>query len=996
MKVFILGAGKPSVGLAPSLLQLVDYDTTALDWQIANLAPIVGIGEIHVMSGYLSDEVIRKYPNLSFTVLREWEDGAVLSTLLSAPFGDDRFITTYADTIFRREIFERVAACSADVGYCVDSTWKSRYASRTEADIELAETVEISNQAGRAKVAEFCGLVIFGRKVAQYLLTTDALALGSNLVDLISHLKERGFSHQVFDVEGQWAEFNSRDDISQFVLGTKSETLSRLESVVNLSRIGSQLTFTSAYSQVNETEVLIEIGRVFSGKQIIVRSSAASEDTSRFSNAGKFESVADVPANDSIAVATAIRRVAKSYDPDSSHADQILIQEYVASVEFCGVVFTCDLDTGAPYYRIDFDEQPETTATVTGGLNNTRTIFVYRGKTEFLCKKEPKLGPVLEAVQELERLLDHQKLDVEFAVDKQGIVHVFQIRPIAVNHSDFSLDEEMFSLQLKNAAQKFESIQSPTDSLLGERKICANMTDWNPAEIIGVRPRPLAISLYRELVCDDIWAQQRMEYGYRDVRPKGLLLELIGQPFIDVRASLNSFVPAAIPEDAARRIVNAYLQILQLRPELQDKVEFEVAFTSWTPSTAPRALERLSAFGVTSKDIEMLDCELKAITRRAISRLEQDISPILELRDRTKALLQGGLSTIQTICSLVQLCKSFGTLPFAHAARAAFVSTDLLFDFVRLGILSEERRQEFLRSVKTVVSEIDQDKRRCLSGDLTAGELNDKYGHLRPGTYEITSLAYWELPQVYLKADSLAYSGSDDADFYFSEDEASNIASAIASLDPEITFERFEGFLRASLQAREFTKFEFTRALSKVLDLCTKLSGRLGLSREEMSFLEFEHLEELRMAHLGEAQLKQLSVAGNTKYSFDKIAQLPSVLLAPADFYCFERSRSVPNYITLRNVRANVVEVSPESIGEELKGKIVLIPNADPGFDWMFGCGIVGMITQYGGANSHMAIRSAELGIPAAIGVGDSIFERATKSRVIELDCVNRVIRSVA
>ncbi len=47
------------------------------------------------------------------------------------------------------------------------------------------------------------------------------------------------------------------------------------------------------------------------------------------------------------------------------------------------------------------------------------------------------------------------------------------------------------------------------------RSIFGVMPDWNPAEIIGLRPWPLSLSLYRELVTDAIWAYQRDNYGYR-------------------------------------------------------------------------------------------------------------------------------------------------------------------------------------------------------------------------------------------------------------------------------------------------------------------------------------------------------------------------------------------------------------------------------------------------------------------------------------------------
>ena len=38
-----------------------------------------------------------------------------------------------------------------------------------------------------------------------------------------------------------------------------------------------------------------------------------------------------------------------------------------------------------------------------------------------------------------------------------------------------------------------------------------------------------------------------------------------------------------------------------------------------------------------------------------------------------------------------------------------------------------------------------------------------------------------------------------------------------------------------------------------------------------------------------------------------------------------------------------------------------------------------GLITAYGGSNSHMAIRCVELSIPAAIGCGERMFEKLKK-----------------
>ena len=70
-----------------------------------------------------------------------------------------------------------------------------------------------------------------------------------------------------------------------------------------------------------------------------------------------------------------------------------------------------------------------------------------------------------------------------------------------------------------------------------------------------------------------------------------------------------------------------------------------------------------------------------------------------------------------------------------------------------------------------------------------------------------------------------------------------------------------------------------------------------------------------------------------------------------------------------------------------IKNKIVLIKNADPGYDWIFSEKILGLITQFGGVNSHMAIRCSELDLPAIVGVGEKYFKEIQNSKKIELNC---------
>ena len=98
----------------------------------------------------------------------------------------------------------------------------------------------------------------------------------------------------------------------------------------------------------------------------------------------------------------------------------------------------------------------------------------------------------------------------------------------------------------------------------------------------------------------------------------------------------------------------------------------------------------------------------------------------------------------------------------------------------------------------------------------------------------------------------------------------------------------------------------------------------------------------------------------------------------------------MPNFVTLGKVTGELINVNYETGHEGLSGKIALIENADPGFDWLLGTDIQGFITCFGGANSHMAVRAMELNLPAAIGIGERLFNQMLSAKNIELDCVGR------
>ena len=102
---------------------------------------------------------------------------------MKAPFTENSFVASYSDTVFRREIIEKILAVDGDVVFCIDSLWKERYELRSEEDIRAAETLEITGQQ-----VEFTGLIVFKSAAVKRITTLSESEVGTSMLDLIDYL----------------------------------------------------------------------------------------------------------------------------------------------------------------------------------------------------------------------------------------------------------------------------------------------------------------------------------------------------------------------------------------------------------------------------------------------------------------------------------------------------------------------------------------------------------------------------------------------------------------------------------------------------------------------------------------------------------------------------------------------------------------------------------------------------------------------------------------
>ena len=129
----------------------------------------------------------------------------------------------------------------------------------------------------------------------------------------------------------------------------------------------------------------------------------------------------------------------------------------------------------------------------------------------------------------------------------------------------------------------------------------------------------------------------------------------------------------------------------------------------------------------------------------------------------------------------------------------------------------------------------------------------------------------------------------------------------------------------------------------------------------------------------------------NKKIIFENLV-LPPLIISKNDFDIILYPSAKPNFVTSKKTSSNLIHINKINQPSELENKIILLENADPGFDWIFSHNLAGLITKYGGVASHMAIRCAELSLPAAIGCGELLYEKLQLSSKILLDCENSQI----
>lgn len=759
------------------------------------------------------------------------------------------------------------------------------------------------------------------------------------------------------------------------LISTKADTLLALQNRLTKSRIEPAYVVTAGDFARDRRTVTDEIGKRYAGQRVVIRSSASSEDSLQSSNAGHYDSMLNIRADNPSEVSAAMESVLASYRQDNllGEDEQILVQRQTENVMAGGVVFTRDLQRNRPYYLVNYEDNGSTDAVTSG--SGGKSLWISRD-TETLPQPWRSL---IEAVREIERILDGMILDIEFAITRTGEVVIFQVRPLAANYRcSREFDDEAFYAHRQRVRAEIRGQNAGMD---GEVMIFSDMAFWNPSEMIGVHPHELDYSLYREIITKRAWNEGLVPMGYRRV-DRELMVRFSGKPYISVDYAFESLIPAVLSNSLSEKLVRFYKKKLREDLTAHDKIEFEIVYSCYDFTTVDK-LERLTDEGFYIEECQELQRALRELTLRGIQRyfevLKQDGDALKRL-DENRRQIERKLRyqeentsvLLKYFTTMIDGIKQYGTPQFARQARYAFMARSLCNSLVEKGYVSRTEMDAFMRGIETVSTDFARDMDRYLDGTLTREEFCGKYGHLRSGTYDIRAPRYEQLNFQPRKRTPEPEPAKPSAGL---PPEALEAALSEAGFDG-VTPAELTRFMRTAFEQRERFKFDFTKSLSLALEILRMIGRNLKIQPEELSYLQMADI--LAAEYYGSgAELiafwRALIRRRQELRKDDALLVLPDVLTGAEDVDVVYMREARPNFITEKTAAGPVVAL--EQIGNsDLSGKIVLLEKADPGYDWIFSQNIAGLITCYGGAASHIAIRCAEFGIPAAIGCGKRIY----------------------
>ena len=982
MNIIIIGSSRgirkiDPVESFPSVLQKINQSQETLLDLILGIIKKEKKNKIYFLGGYHIEKVIKSYPELKFYYNPNWKKENFLDifNIINISANSDTLIFD-SSILLKNSFFNELRKSRSNLSY----------------------KFFLEKNKNKLKIL-FIKKKFIG-ELKRFFLKKNNLSEKS----FIKHIIQKIPNSSVFN-KNLFINIEDFSNPSSFLLGTKADTLFNMKNILKKSNVLDQFTFTQSQWSKDKKNILKQIAKIFKNKKLIIRSSSIFEDRLDQSNAGMFESILNIK-NDKF-LEKHIESILKNYKLKkySNSNNQVLIQEFLTNVKVSGVVLTTIQKDSSPYYLINFDDTSNKTDTVTSGnTSSIKSIYIYKNsKSNLYLKNWQK--KLIKSIKEIESKVNLDSLDIEFAVDKNK-VHIFQVRPLKqIKNRNYHIDD--FDLQLSNIKFFINNHKKKQKKLYGNTNIFSNMSDWNPAEMIGPTPLPLSFSLYKNLITDIAWSISRYKLGYKYSFIDNLIYSFCGLPYVDIRKSLNSFLIPTLSDNICNKLINSELKYLKSKPHLNDKLEFKVAINCYSYDRKNYLDHLEKNLRLTKTDSKIILNKYKKWTSNLIinsksifknlDKQYKNLDKIVRLKETKKPNINEYFEHLKDI---LRFTRNYGAIPFGISARYGFISLSILQTMMNLNIFSKSEYYEFLSNIPTVSSEFSSDLNNYFYKKINKKILINRYGHLRPSSYDMNSQSYKSLliknffTKSSLNSNSIN-SNINNARFIWLN-KKNLINKWLKKENTNFNSSQLFHFIINGIKGREYGKFQYSKGLNAILEVLNNINNHSKMKEIDINFLKVEDLIHLSSdTFINLESLRSKVNVEKKKYNISKSIKLNEIVFSTKDVDIISSFKHQPNFITNKSVSGKIVYLTNNTKPDKLENKIVFIESADPGYDWIFSSKIRGLVTMYGGMASHMAIRSAEYGLASVIGCGEEIFNQFSSGEKILIDSDKKIIKKI-
>ena len=621
------------------------------------------------------------------------------------------------------------------------------------------------------------------------------------------------------------------------LLLTKAESLLKLKELLKKSFIEDIVVVNVSEIFVNFNNVYEQIKEKFSGDNIIIRSSLRHYGNIHNAKMIHLNASDAVDSKDKKSVEKALKKMAYMYaDNDEKKLpdffdEQVLIQRYSENIAISGVAFTRDFIYKRPYYMINYEMSQDTDEAHDG-----RTKWIAKNTSrEFLDYDFLSLINAIKEIEEVYR--DIEALEIKFGIDSIDNVIIFQVRPLV----------ELFDKPMALTDKEFYDAKSFAKcDYLDTSHVLSDMASWRPAEILGLNPRPLDCSLYKELITSGKWNESISHFGYAN-EIYDLMQKIGNKPYISVDYTIAGLTPKSLKSSIRFKLKEFYIKKLKDKPFMHERLERDLIFNCYDFATKDK-LKELSENGFSEEEISELSKALYEVTSNIIDiyddvhkKDKEDLDKLTELRRQIRSyapLKETNIMKVyKYINDLMTAIENYGAHQYIRQSRCDIIARSLMKSLADKGYFTHEEIYKFTSSIETEETKFEDNIMRYIHGEIDTDEFNKAYGHIRLKTFDIRTDCYknMKLEGIFEGTKLSSSKGAADLDLNVLSEALKNIGFNISSKD-------FIALMSDMIKNKAYFRFEFIKSVSLILDMIAVLGKLHGIDREDMSYLEIEEL----------------------------------------------------------------------------------------------------------------------------------------------------------